>query len=78
MPDEKRPKLVVFSNQTKKLKGKVRQGFISLLVCRKPGDNSALDSPAPADSKKAFDEHFLLIHPDNVEDIARDHRELFD
>jgi hypothetical protein len=78
MPDDKRPKLVVYSNKTKKLRERIRQGLISLLVCRRPGDESALDSPAPAEARKAFDEHFLLIHPDNVDEMARTHKELFD
>ncbi len=72
---EKRPKLALANAYIYELKPVIEQGFISTVLHHKP---TRFDSKEPpADDQMAFDKRFLLITPENANELGEQYSRLF-
>jgi hypothetical protein len=71
-----RPKLAVVSGSVYKLKKAIKSGAIVGAVTYSPAAVYE-DKPPPGDIDKAFDKRFILVTPENVDDVAAKHGDLF-
>jgi len=71
-----RPKLALASGSVYELKQAIKKGVIVGAVTYNP--KAVYDEkPPPSDLDAAFDKRFLLVTPENVDTVAREHRDLF-
>lgn len=76
MPDETRPKVALVSSDIFNLKSAILSKAIVAVVAYSP--QAVFDeSKVPSDPQKAFDRRYLLITPENVEEIEAKHSGIF-
>lgn len=76
MPDETRPKVALVSSDIFNLKNAIKAGFIVAVVAYSP--QAVFDeSRVPADPQKVFDRRYLLITPENVDEMEAKHNGIF-
>jgi hypothetical protein len=79
MKEKVRPKLVLIftaeTGVTAKLKDAIIQGYLLVLSFR--SGTKMTDEPCPRDPRKAFDQRYMIITKDNVEQMAAENANLF-
>ena len=70
------PKLVVLSGPVSELTNAIKQGKVIAAVMANP-DAEYEQKPPPTDVDEAFGKRYLLLTPDNVEEIASKYQERF-
>ena len=70
------PKIALASGSVYRLKDAIKRARVVAAVTYSP-DARYSDKPPPSDLDEAFDKHFLLITPDNIDGVAAKYPELF-
>lgn len=70
------PKLVLYNGEIGLLKNTIKQGFV---VAATALNGNAIDpqKKAPSDNQEAFDSRFVLITPENVDQVAEQNKNIF-
>ena len=76
MSSSSRPKVALLDGGIQALKNVIASSYIVAAVSYKPGIKYTED-PAPSDVQKAFDERYILITPENINDTAEKYKALF-
>ncbi len=76
MEPEKRPKIALINGTYHNLKSAVVSGIVVAIVAVNPGAKFT-DESAPSDIKAAFDKRYIMITPDNIEQIAQQYANMF-
>ena len=76
--DGKKNRIILVNGEIYNLKGAIAQGIVGAAVAMKSGPNAYdPEKPAPKDAQAAFDTRFILVTPQNVKEIAAQHKDLF-
>ncbi|OGV61005.1 MAG: hypothetical protein A2X45_14320 [Lentisphaerae bacterium GWF2_50_93] len=76
MEPEKRPKLAIINGAYHNLKSALQSGIVAVIVAVNPSAKFT-DEAAPTDIKAAFDKRYILITPDNIEEISQKYANMF-
>jgi hypothetical protein len=74
--EDKRPKTAALFAEPQKLKNAIKAKYVSAITTYKP-DVKFTEDKAPSDPQKAFDARYLLINSDNVDEMEKQHGNLF-
>ncbi|HBC85501.1 MAG TPA: hypothetical protein DCZ94_00965 [Lentisphaeria bacterium] len=77
VPEDKRPKMALINGAYHNLKDAIKSGIVSVVVAVNPTAKFT-DEKAPADIKAAFDKRYILITPENVDQIAEQYQNMFE
>ncbi|OGV42924.1 MAG: hypothetical protein A2X48_11055 [Lentisphaerae bacterium GWF2_49_21] len=76
MEDYERPKIALLNSSTKYLEGAIKGKFVVASVHYIPGFKSSKRMP-PGDPKKVFEERYMLVTPENIDQIRKKYERLF-
>ncbi len=75
--EAKRPKICLINGAYHNLKDAIKSGIVAGVVAVNPTAKFT-DEAAPSDIKAAFDKRYILITPENVDDIAQKYGNMFE
>jgi hypothetical protein len=73
---DKKPKVALASGSVYELRGAIKSGAIVAAVTYNPQAEYD-DKPVPKDLDEAFNKRFLLLTPENIDQIASKHPDIF-
>jgi hypothetical protein len=74
--ESKRPALAMLNGEIHSLKNAIKAGLIAAAVSYRPGIKFSED-PCPENPQEAFDERYIIITPENVDEMAAKYDKLF-
>ena len=77
MEDDKRPKLGLAFASVYELQRAIEASFVGVVIAYNPSYVYDIKAQPPEDYKEAFDQRYLLITPENVNEIAAAHPSMF-
>ncbi|MFZ2655376.1 MAG: hypothetical protein WAX69_10660 [Victivallales bacterium] len=76
MEPEKRPKIALINGAYHNLKTAIQSGIVAAVIAVNPTAKFT-DEAAPVDVKAAFDKRYILITPDNIDQISTTYQNMF-
>ncbi|MFW6414154.1 MAG: hypothetical protein ACOCZS_02525, partial [Verrucomicrobiota bacterium] len=55
----------------------VKQGFVVAVVANNPDADYSMEGSVPKDTEEAFNQRYILITPDNLDELSSEHENLF-
>jgi hypothetical protein len=77
MEDDKRPKLGLAFASVYELQRAIKAGYVGVVIAYNPNYVYDIKAEPPEQYREAFDQRYLLITPENVNDIAATHPSMF-
>lgn len=75
--DGKKKRVIVGNTDIFRMKGLIKAGKVGAAVGMKTLKEADYEKSAPSDAKAAFDIRFVLVTPANLDQIVKDHKDLF-
>lgn len=75
MEEKKRPKVAVLNGYLFMLGGAIKVGYVCAAAAQKNG--SITDEAPPSNPEKAFNMRYILVTPENIDEMAKKYKKLF-